>query len=388
MTIIVYLLKTTVVFVTLFSLYNLFLKNTTFLQLRRWYLSGALFLSFLIPWISTWLLPKHYYPEPGSFLAWIDGTVRHFPITNWLTASHGNQLVNILTMTILGVGFVLVAIKYTFSMGEMYRFLRGTRLVSKNRQYTIRTGNKGNGCFCFLKTIYLCGPSLNEQNINIILEHEKAHIRQRHYVDIFFSALCDFFLWYCPCTRQFQLAWEEVLECLADREAIRSLRIEPIVYQSVLYSNVEYSNVYTAVNQAFGRSMVAKRLLFISSKPSSIRRVLPHLFFSIAVVCVITTALAIADIKIFHLRKINEIRNAGYDLHEVTTGYVLDSSTKKPVTQATVKGDRMVAVTDNNGFFFIEKTSSKLSVQHKAYNQKNTIASNGSIIKIEPTFQN
>jgi hypothetical protein len=291
-------------------------------------------------------------------------------------------------VSILGMGFMIVTVKYTFSLGEMCRFLKGSRLVTKNRQYTLRTGNKGNGCFCFLKTIYLCSPSLNEKNINIILEHEKAHIRQRHYIDICFSAICDFLFWYCPLIKQFQLAWEEVLECLADREAIRTLQIEPIVYQSVLYSNVEYSNVFTAINHAFGRSMVAKRLLFISSKPSAIKQVLPQLLFSFVVVCIITSALAVMDIKIFQLRKINEIRSAGYDMHEVTTGYVLDSSTEKPVTKATVKGDRMSAVTDNNGFFFIEKTSSRLSVQHRAYNQKNTIASNGSIIKIEPALKN
>jgi len=382
MAIIVFLLKTMFVFAALFSMYNLFLKNTTFLWLRRWYLIGVLIFSFLIPYITTLLTPKYYCPEPGSVLAWIDGTVRHFVLTNWLTETWGRQLVNILVISLLGLGFVLVTAKYTFSLWNMYRFLKDSRFVSKTGMYTLRTGNTGNGCFCFLKTIYLCGPSLNEQNINVILEHEKAHIRQKHYIDVWLSAMCDFFFWYCPFTKQFQLEWEEVLECLADREAIRTLRIEPIIYQSILFSSMEYSNVFTSINPAFGRSMVAKRLLFISTKPSNIRRLLPNLLFSFVIMCIITTALVIMDIKIFELRKINEIRNAGYDLHEVTTGYVLDSNTEKPIIKATVQGDHVSAVTDNDGFFFIKKTSSRLSVQHTAYNQMNTLATNGSIIKL------
>jgi len=382
MAIIVFLLKTMLVFGTLFSLYHLFLKNTTFLRLRRWFLTGIPIFSFVIPYIITLLTPKYFCPESGSVLAWIDGTMRHFAVTNWLMETWGIQLVNILVVSILGLGFALVTVKYAISLWSMYQFLKDSRFVSKNDMYTLRTGNNGNGCFCFLKTIYLCSPSLNEQNLNIILEHEKAHIRQKHYIDIWLSAMCDFFFWYCPFTKQFQLAWEEVLECLADREAIRTLRIEPIVYQSVLYSNMEYSNVYTTINPAFGRSMVAKRVLFISGKPSNIRRLIPNLVFCFVFLGIITTALAVMDVKIFKLQKIIKIRNAGYDLHEVTTGYVLDSYTEKPVIKATIQADHVSAVTDNDGFFFIKKTTSRLSVRHTAYKQKNTPATNGSIIKL------
>jgi len=382
MVIIAFLLKTMLVFTALFLLYNIFLKNTTFLRFRRWYLIGVPVLSFLIPYIITLLSPKYYCPEPGSVLAWIDGTVRHFSGTNWLIETWGIHLVNIIVVSILGLGFVLVTAKYAYSLWTMYQFMKESRFVSKNDRYTIRTGNKGNGCFCFLKTIYLCSPSLNEQNLRIILEHEKAHIRQKHYIDVWLSAMCDFFFWYCPFTKQFQLAWEEVLECLADHEAILSLKIEPIVYQSVLYSSMEYSNAFTNINTAFGRSMVAKRLLFISSKPSKIRRLLPKVVFCFVFLGIIATALVIMDVKISEFQKIIKIRNAGYDLHEVTTGYVLDSNTEKPVIRATVQGDQVSAVTDNDGFFFIKKTSSRLSVQHRAYKQMNTLATNGSIIKL------
>jgi hypothetical protein len=281
------------------------------------------------------------------------------------------------------MGFAFVTVKYALSLAAMHRFMKGSRLVSKNNQYTLRTGNKGAGSFCFLKTIYLCGPLLNEKNMNIILEHEKAHIRQKHYLDIWLSAICDFFFWFCPFTKQFQRAWEEVLECLADHEAIRTLQIEPIAYQSVLYANVEYSSVLTSFNHAFGRSMIARRLLFISKEPTKRRRIIPPLFFTFVVAVIITAVFAVLDLQIFQLRKINDIRNAGYNFSEVTTGYVFDRNTEKPVTNAIIKADDAVAVTDKNGFFFIEKKSSKLTVQHVAYNKKVVMVADSSMIRME-----
>ena len=383
MTVFVFLMKTMVVFVSLFLLYNVFLKNTTLLRFRRWYLVTTLLLSFLIPWVSTLLLPKYYIPEPDSLLSQIDGMVRHFAFINRLSES--NDLINKMVALVLGVSFVLVTVKYSFSLKAMYSFLKGSHLVSKNKQYTLRTGNKGNGCFCFLKTIYLCSPLLNEQNINIILEHEKAHIQQKHYLDVFLSAICDFFLWFYPFIKQFQLAWEEVLECLADREAIRTLQIEPITYQSILYDNIEYSNMSTAFNHAFGRSLIAKRLLFISRKPTPKRRMLPGLFTSFIAVGIIIVALAFMDTQLFQLRKIKEIRNAGYDLHEVTAGYILDSNTEKPVANAIIKGESAIAVTGNDGFFFM-KTSFHLNIRHVEYNQKNMRVYNDLIIMMKPSI--
>ncbi len=385
MTILVYLLKTTVVFVTLFSLYNVFLRNVTFLRLRRWYLNGMLILSFLVPWISLYLLPSYYHPEPGSILVWVEGSIRGFILTNWLTESWGNELVNIFVLSILGIVIVLVSVKYIFALTGLYKFLKTSQIVFKNKQYTLRTGCKGEGSFCFLKTIYLCSPSLNEQNINIILEHEKAHIRQKHYIDMWLSAMCDYFFWFYPFVKQFQTAWEEVLECLADREAIQVLQVAPITYQSVLYSNLEYSSLRPIFNNAFGRSMIAKRLLFISKKPNCFKRMLPGFFFSLATLCLLTVGLTFVDIQVFHLKKINEIRNAGYRLDEVTTGYVIDSKTQEPVTNVIVRGDDAVAVTDGDGFFFIEKSALELSVQHVAYNKKNATVSDDLIIMIEPS---
>ena len=358
MTVFVYLLKTMVVFVTLFLLYHISIEKTTFLRFRRWYLISMLFLSFLLPWVSTMLMPKYFNPEPESAMAWIDGTIRHFTFTKWLTES--SDLLNMIVVLVLGIGFALAAVKYSYTLGAMYRFLKRSHLVSKNEQYTLRTGNKGEGCFCFLKTIYLCNPSLNEQNINIILEHEKAHIQQKHYIDICLSAICDFFFWFCPVTKRFQRAWEEVLECQADRQAIRTLQIDPINYQSALYENIQYSNLTPIFNHAFGRSLVAKRLIFISQKPTKYKRMISRAVLSFVAVGIITVSLAFVDTQLFQLQKIKEIRNVGYDLHEITTGYVLDRNTEKPVINALVRGENAIAVTDSDGFFFM-KTSSHLS---------------------------
>ncbi len=388
MSIIVYLMKTTIVFVTLFSLYNVFFRGITFLRLRRWYLNATLVLSFLIPSISPHILPCYYHPEHGSVLAWLNDAARQFIATSWLTEPSGDHLINILIITLFGISFAFVTVKYIISVVGMCKFLKNSPVIAKDKDCTLRTGHKGEGCFCFLKTIYLHSPSLNEQNVNIILAHEKAHIHQKHYVDMWILAICDYFFWFYPLIKQFKRAWEEVLECLADREAIHSLQIKPIVYQSALYSNMEYSSMQPFLNSAFGRSMIAQRLLFISKKPSSTKKILLKLGLPVLSICMLTTCLALMDIQIFQLQKINLIRNAGYELNEVTTGFVLDSDTGKPINNVIIQPETedAFATTDKDGFFYIEKSTSKLKVLHVAYSKKNTTASNNLIITIEPSI--
>ncbi len=386
MTVIVYLLKTTIVFVTLFSLYNIFLRNVTFLRLRRWYLNGMLILSFLIPWISPRLLPHHYHPETGSLLAWVDQIIRRIIEINPATGHRSDQVCHWLVITAFGITFILVSAKYAVGYLKLRRFLKKSFVISKDEKYIIRTGHEGDGCFCFLKTIYLHGPSLNDQNIDIILEHEKAHIRQKHYIDMWLSALCDYFFWFYPFSKRFQKAWNEVLECLADREAINALHIAPITYQSALYAGMEFSGMRPILNSAFGRSMIAKRLLFISKKPSCIKRLSYKLALPVLVTCVLTVCLAFADVQILQLQKIYAIRNAGYELDKVATGYVLDSKTEDPVSNAIVKqeGGNAIAVTDADGFFFIEKPQKAVNVRHIAYSAGKANVSDELIIKIEP----
>jgi len=360
MAVFVYFLKTMLAFTALFLLYRATVGNTTLLTLRRRCLFAMLPLSFLLPWASA-LLPKYYLLEPESFLAWADATLRRFAFAGQIGASA--ELLDRTIYIALGAGFFAAAVKLALSLLSTRRFLKDSRLVTKNEHYTLRTGNNGKECFCFLKTIYLSNPLLNEQNLDIILEHEKAHVRQKHYLDVCFSALCGLLLWFFPLVKRFRSAWEEVLECMADRQVISALQIEPIAYQSALCASMGYSmecsNIPNPFNQAFGRSMLAKRLLFISRKPTEKKRLLPRAVLSLIAMATITAALAFMDAQIFKLQKIGEIRNAGYELHEVTAGYVFDCMTDMPVANAIIKGEGAIAVTDSDGFFFMKASPSR-----------------------------
>ncbi len=388
MAVLVYLVKTTVVFVTLFSLYNVFLKDITFLKIRRWYLNGIVLLSFLIPGISPFIFSRHDYPEFGPFLTETSDFIRGNAITSWLTESWAIDFINTLVIIVIAVSFILVTTKYVWGLVGMFRFLKKSIVVSKNEQFVLRMGHKGKGCFSFVKTIYLYSPALNEQNIDIILEHEMAHVRQRHYIDTWLSAICDYFFWLHPFTGRFQKALEEVLECSADREAINNLRIKPITYQTALYAGMEYSGMQAGYNNAFGRSMIVQRLSFISKKPSCLKSVPIRLFIPFLSICALTVGFAFVDVKISQVEKINSIRNAGYEPNHVTMGYVIDNETEEPIENVIVRPEKggTPAITDHDGFFFIKKAGqSKLSIQHIAYRSETETLSKDLIIRAEPS---
>ncbi len=387
MAIVVYLLKTSVVFTVLFSLYNIFLKNVTFLRLRRWYLHVTLVLSFLIPWISSQLLP-HYYTYPTSFLVWLNSHITQY--TTWLTHPWINQVVYMAVIIALAINFIWVTIRYLFNLIKTRRFLHDGTVILKTKQYTLKTGNKGNGSFCFLRTIYLHHSSISEQNIHIIIEHEKAHIRQFHFIDMWLIALCDYFFWLYPFIKRFQKEWEEVLECLADQNAIDTLHIQPIAYQTALYASMEYAYMQSMLSSAFGRSLIAQRLQFLSRKPSCSKIIPFKLFLPFAIACILTFSLAFVDSQIYQLYKINHICQAGYNPDEVTTGYVFDTKTGKPIGNAIIQSGQegTVTVTDNDGFFFIQKAAtSNINIQHIAYEDVSIkTASENLMIKLHPSM--
>ncbi len=350
---------------------------------------ATVILSFLIPWVTPYLISNYYHPNPQSLLARLDAAIRSFRGTSWLTEAWANHTINVFIIVTLATCFVLVVGKCLYHLIGMYRFFKDSTLLSKNEQYTLRSGTNGKGSFCFFKTIYLHSPSLSTQNIDIILEHEKAHIRQCHYIDLWVMTLCDCFFWFFPFIKRFQKAWEEVLECLADREAIDELQIKPIAYQTVLYSSVEYNTLALLPNSAFGRTMIAQRMLFLSKKPSCRKRMMFKMSLPIVAIGLLTMGLALVDEQVTQLQKINHIRESGYNLEDVTTGYVLDNKTGKPVSNAFIKLDKknVTTVSGDDGFFFIEKSKhSKINVLHIAYNYQLTPAAEDLIIRVEPSI--
>ena len=118
--------------------------------------------------------------------------------------------------------------------------------------------------FSFAKTIFL-PTSLNEPGKSLIIRHEKAHIRHRHYADVWFMELIARLLWFNPFVWLCRNELRNVHEFQADHDVIAS-DVNINAYQTTLLEMV--MNVSSPVVNGFNHSFIRRR--FVEMKKSTV----------------------------------------------------------------------------------------------------------------------
>ena len=111
--------------------------------------------------------------------------------------------------------------------------------------------------FSFAKTIFL-PTSLNEPGKSLIIRHEKAHIRHRHYADVWFMELVTRLLWFNPFVWLCRNELRNVHEFQADHDVISS-DVNINAYQTTLLEMV--MNVSSPVVNGFNHSFIRRRFV-------------------------------------------------------------------------------------------------------------------------------
>ena len=115
--------------------------------------------------------------------------------------------------------------------------------------------------FSFAKTIFL-PTSLNEPGKSLIIRHEKAHIRHRHYADVWFMELVTRLLWFNPFVWLCRNELRNVHEFQADHDVISS-DVNINAYQTTLLEMV--MNVSSPVVNGFNHSFIRRRFVEMKS---------------------------------------------------------------------------------------------------------------------------
>lgn len=130
--------------------------------------------------------------------------------------------------------------------------------------YNLISSPSVNTPFSFAKTIFL-PASLNEPGKSMIIRHEKAHIRHRHYADVWFMELVTRLFWFNPFVWLCRNELRNVHEFQADHDVIES-NVNINAYQTTLLEMV--MNVSSPVVNGFNHSFIRQR--FIEMKKSAV----------------------------------------------------------------------------------------------------------------------
>ncbi|MDZ7737520.1 MAG: carboxypeptidase-like regulatory domain-containing protein [Bacteroidales bacterium] len=233
------------------SLAYLLLRNDSNLRLKRYYLLSGIIASWIFPFIRfprlIMLGTEQAVPVQPSSL-----TVEQLATgsTGAAASSHFNWVALLLLVYCAGVIFILL--RNVFLVHKWKKKHNGGS--SDDRHIIFIDGEQ---IFTLFSWIFIPEKYRNDPGIEPVIRHEKAHIRQLHFIDLIIVELTVILTWFNPFTWLISRMIKENHEHLADREVLAG-GINPARYRAQLL-NFTLGTDYFNLGHCFNHSLTKTR---------------------------------------------------------------------------------------------------------------------------------
>jgi TonB-dependent SusC/RagA subfamily outer membrane receptor len=251
-----FLLKVNSVFTILFAFYLLLLRRDTFYSVKRIYLQSILFCSVLLPLFHVAaLIPQKEAIQYVIIL--INGSL---PTSKPVAQSHLSlaMMVDYLLMAGIGATLFWVGMRHF----QLFRVIRKCRVVTVNGVKVHVPGKEINP-FSFWGKIYLNPALYSFDELVKIIEHERAHIDQKHEWDLLLVSLFQSLVWMNPLYYLYAVSVRENVEFLADQMVLKT-GSDPKAYQYALLKVAQTASM--PLTQHFSISHLKKRIIMMNKK--------------------------------------------------------------------------------------------------------------------------
>jgi beta-lactamase regulating signal transducer with metallopeptidase domain len=202
------------------------------------------------------------------------------PITSAQTASQADLLAseNKLAFSlenILGIiyvfGVLVLSIRFLYQLFSLWLFLKKYAVQKVNGLRLIEVPEAISPFSFFNYMVY--NPNTHPKGeLDMILKHEKVHIRQHHSLDILISNLLVIVQWFNPLAWGYKKSIEENLEFIADRNTAEQVHSKK-EYQLALVK-ASFPTVLPALTNHFYKSFIKKRIIMLNKTNSNRRSAL------------------------------------------------------------------------------------------------------------------
>ncbi len=274
-----YILKSGLCLLVLFSFYKIFLENEKFHTIKRIYLIGAILLSIVIPFITFSYTIKIPETETVSILS---GSLQE-NISKVDTKSFWQIYLPYFSGFIYISGFIFFGYRFARNLNNMMRDIRNNNKVPESRYVFVLLGKKLDP-YSFLNYIFLNSDKFKKHQIESpVIQHEKAHVDQRHSLDTLLLEVIQVLFWFNPLFIWYKKSVRLNHEFLADRQVL-SNNVEALEYSNLLYN---YSSGYhhNSLSSPINHSLIKKRIIMIT-KTFSRKRLIAKAGLFIPVLCV------------------------------------------------------------------------------------------------------
>lgn len=264
----IYILKSTAILSLFLLVYEIFLKRETFFAENRWFLLLGIITSIILPAIT---FKRTVYVQASAITSNLqmipEGVIAHNPVE----VSENSSLISepgifqILLTAYVFVVMVLI-IRFLVQLLQLRNILKNQKTVFHQDGVRFIETTEKTGPFSFFKTI-VYNPSLYEQEeLDFILRHELAHVRNYHNIDIVLANLFTLFNWFNPLAWLYRKRISENLEFLADKEA--TVGMESLQNYQMSLLNAAFPNYAALPVINFHQSFLKTRIMKLNQKQS------------------------------------------------------------------------------------------------------------------------
>ncbi|MBD3627317.1 M56 family metallopeptidase [Cyclobacterium sp.] len=254
-----YLLKVSISTVVFFCTYHFLLKRIKQFVFNRIYLAGSFLVGFIIPLIT--FQSTSYFSGTTTYFSG-NGSTGFLPAeTNVASYVSGMEITGLLFFLYLcGLAFCMAKLIFGFVKAARIRKSCTEKMVSGRKVWIAQEKDLA---FTFMDNIIIGKNLLHHPSLEMILNHEAVHSRERHCFDIVLAELLLILQWFNPIARFHAQAIRNNLEFRADDRVIRESDKQE--YQFTMLSmalNRINSQLFTAINS----SNLQKRIIMMNTK--------------------------------------------------------------------------------------------------------------------------
>lgn len=261
-----YLLQVNVGLILFYALYKLVCTRDTFFRSRRFILIVSLVLPFILPFIDVreWLESR----DRMIMLTHFDYSAVLPEIVVGSEAAETGSRVFVLSEWIgylYLAGVVVLLVRLVVQAFSLYRLI--VRMPEKEiNGVRVKCLNDPSGPFSFFGWIFMNPATVKEDELDEILTHEMAHVKQHHSVDVLLAEMVSICCWMNPFAWLLKREVRLNLEFLADRKVMEA-GFATKSYQYHLLG-LAYNHKYGLSNN-FNFSHLKQRIIMMNKKKSN-----------------------------------------------------------------------------------------------------------------------
>ncbi len=365
-----YLIKSGIALGVFYLFYWLLMRKSTHFGLNRLTLATSLVASLVLPLIKIDLSPEvvaSSIPVMSIDLSTVVQIVSK-PEPAWGIRE--------IVLLIYFSGLAITLFRLVYQSIYIHVISKMSRTITKGK-HTIVLVEKEITPFAYFSKIFIPASKMEETSFESILAHEKSHLKQYHYLDLFLIEVVTIVQWFNPIVWLYERSVKEVHEYMADDEVLKQ-GVSKGNYQALLVNQALGGPVFTISHQ-FNQSLILKRIKMMTKmKSPQLAKIKVLLFIPLTagllmafsnpepIVNPVTEKIESLTQQIAGT-KIVQDENTAQDTSitkkgSITiTGKVIDASTSKPIkgVNVIVQGTTYGATSDENGAFKVITDNSK-----------------------------